>query len=94
MIRIIRINSYIGITLSPDERQKPHDARALDSPGDAALVLRTNAGVPGIDDLRLARHKPPEYLNIAVVELLLDVLGTKNALFVDHRVIANNANWE
>jgi hypothetical protein len=60
-------------------RQKRHKSRAFDRIGELALMLRAHPCVPRINDLRLARNKPAQKVDLFVINVL-DVLRAKEAL--------------
>ena len=56
--------------LFPYVRQERHKTRSLDRLRQLTLVLRADARVPRIDDLRLARNEPAQKVDLFVVDVL------------------------
>ena len=71
--------AWILADLFPDVREKRHKPRALDGLRKFALMLRADARMFRIDDLRLARNKPAEKINFLIIDII-QILRTEEAL--------------
>jgi len=56
--------------LFPYVRQERHKTRSLDRLRQLTLVLRADARVPRIDDLRLARNKAAEKVHLFIIDVV------------------------
>ena len=60
-------------------REQRHETGALDGVSQFSLVLGADAGMPRIDDLRLARNKTPQKVHFLIIDVV-QILRAEKAL--------------